>query len=65
MRVFKALRRSIKGEKDQKAPHISIAPKSAVAIVPPKKVCLASEHFVVSSFVGSADSIVVTLETPL
>lgn len=35
---MKALRRSIKGEKDQKAPHISIAPKSAVAIVPPKKV---------------------------
>ncbi|KAK0702054.1 hypothetical protein B0T26DRAFT_659422 [Lasiosphaeria miniovina] len=37
MRVFKALRRSIKGEKENK-PHISIAPKSAVAIVPPKKV---------------------------
>ncbi|KAK1755587.1 putative scd2 ral3 protein [Echria macrotheca] len=36
-RIFKALRRSIKGEKE-KAPHISIAPKSAVAIVPPKKV---------------------------
>ena len=37
MRIFKALRRSIKGEKE-KTPHISIAPKSAVAIVPPKKV---------------------------
>ncbi|KAI1853140.1 hypothetical protein JX265_011421 [Neoarthrinium moseri] len=34
---MKALRRSIKGEKD-KGPQISIAPKSAVAIVPPKKV---------------------------
>lgn len=37
MRVFQALRRSIKGEKDAK-PHVSIAPKSALAIVPPKKV---------------------------
>ncbi|KAM7200596.1 putative scd2 ral3 protein [Rhypophila sp. PSN 637] len=37
MRVLKALRRSIKGEKE-KQPHITIAPKSAVAIVPPKKV---------------------------
>jgi bud emergence protein 1 len=37
MRAFKALRRSIKGEKDGK-PHVAIAPKSAVAIVPPKKV---------------------------
>ncbi|RYP76934.1 hypothetical protein DL771_001487 [Monosporascus sp. 5C6A] len=34
---MKALRRSIKGEKD-KGPQISITPKSAVAIVPPKKV---------------------------
>ncbi|KAI6547630.1 hypothetical protein MCOR04_011691 [Pyricularia oryzae] len=34
---MKALRRSIKGDKD-KQPQISIAPKSAVAIVPPKKV---------------------------
>ncbi|KAI1106641.1 scd2/ral3 [Jackrogersella minutella] len=33
---MKALRRSIKGEKDK--PQVSIAPKSAVAIVPPKKV---------------------------
>ncbi|KAL2760091.1 hypothetical protein ACRALDRAFT_2095733 [Sodiomyces alcalophilus JCM 7366] len=33
---LKALRRSIKGEKDK--PQVSIAPKSAVAIVPPKKV---------------------------
>lgn len=41
MRVLKALRRSIKGEKENK-PHISIAPKSAVAIQPPKKVRLLS-----------------------
>ncbi|CAK7564871.1 MAG: bud emergence protein 1 [Sporothrix epigloea] len=34
---MKALRRSIKGDKDAK-PHNPIAPKSAVAIVPPKKV---------------------------
>jgi bud emergence protein 1 len=33
-----ALRRSIKGEKDARPQHISITPKSAVAIVPPKKV---------------------------
>ena len=38
MRVLKALRRSIKGDKENKPPHIAIAPKSAVAIVPPKKV---------------------------
>ncbi|EJT77965.1 MAP kinase activator [Gaeumannomyces tritici R3-111a-1] len=37
MRAFKALRRSIKGDKD-KQPQLSVAPKSAVAIVPPKKV---------------------------
>ncbi|CAJ2512426.1 Uu.00g054410.m01.CDS01 [Anthostomella pinea] len=37
MRIFQALRRSIKGDKD-KSPQIAIAPKSAVAIVPPKKV---------------------------
>jgi len=36
MRVLQALRRSIKGDKDK--PQIAIAPKSAVAIVPPKKV---------------------------
>lgn len=42
MRVLKALRRSIKGEKEGKA-HVSIAPKSALAIVPPKKV----RHFCV------------------
>ncbi|KAI0416879.1 hypothetical protein F5X98DRAFT_387628 [Xylaria grammica] len=36
-RVIQALRRSIKGDKD-KSPQIAIAPKSAVAIVPPKKV---------------------------
>ncbi|EFX05324.1 protein kinase activator [Grosmannia clavigera kw1407] len=34
---MKALRRSIKGEKEVKS-HASITPKSAVAIVPPKKV---------------------------
>ncbi|KAH9888152.1 scd2/ral3 [Xylariomycetidae sp. FL2044] len=37
LRLVQALRRSIKGEKD-KSPQVSIAPKSAVAIVPPKKV---------------------------
>ena len=37
MQLFQALRRSIKGEKD-KLPQINLAPKSAVAIVPPKKV---------------------------
>ncbi|KAH8173478.1 SH3 domain-containing protein [Sarocladium implicatum] len=36
MRTFQALRRSIKGEKDGK--NVNIAPKAAVAIVPPKKV---------------------------
>ncbi|TRX96626.1 hypothetical protein FHL15_002528 [Xylaria flabelliformis] len=36
-RTIQALRRSIKGDKD-KGPQIAIAPKSAVAIVPPKKV---------------------------
>ncbi|KAI0175821.1 scd2/ral3 [Hypoxylon sp. FL1284] len=36
MRTIQALRRSIKGEKER--PQVSIAPKSAVAIVPPKKV---------------------------
>ncbi|TGJ80140.1 hypothetical protein E0Z10_g8625 [Xylaria hypoxylon] len=36
-RAIQALRRSIKGDKD-KSPQIAIAPKSAVAIVPPKKV---------------------------
>ncbi|APA12962.1 hypothetical protein SS1G_08454 [Sclerotinia sclerotiorum 1980 UF-70] len=36
---MKALRRSIKGEKpDSKVQHVSLTPKSAVAIVPPKKV---------------------------
>ncbi|KAI1333257.1 hypothetical protein F5Y16DRAFT_393651 [Xylariaceae sp. FL0255] len=35
--AIQALRRSIKGEKDKGA-QVSIAPKSAVAIVPPKKV---------------------------
>ncbi|KAI1394027.1 scd2/ral3 [Hypoxylon trugodes] len=36
VRSMQALRRSIKGEKDK--PQVSIAPKTAVAIVPPKKV---------------------------
>ncbi|CEL02375.1 Putative NADPH oxidase [Aspergillus calidoustus] len=38
---MKALRRSLKGEKDPKPHHhhhLSITPKSAVAILPPKKV---------------------------
>lgn len=39
LRAIKALRRSIKGEEKAKA-HVSIGPKSAVAIVPPKKVRL-------------------------
>lgn len=38
LRALKALRRSIKGEKEGKIQHVSIAPKSALAIVPPKKV---------------------------
>ncbi|ESZ95510.1 scd2/ral3 [Sclerotinia borealis F-4128] len=39
MFVYQALRRSIKGEKpDSKVQHISLTPKSAVAIVPPRKV---------------------------
>ena len=38
-----ALRRSIKGDKsDSKVSHISITPKSALAIQPPKKVCSSS-----------------------
>lgn len=36
---FQALRRSIKGDKDKS--QVSVAPKAAVAIVPPKKVCQA------------------------
>ncbi|MCJ1440207.1 MAG: bud emergence protein 1 [Stictis urceolatum] len=35
---MKALRRSIKGDKDTRPHHISIQPKSATAIIPPKKV---------------------------
>ncbi|KAJ5748026.1 uncharacterized protein N7511_009722 [Penicillium nucicola] len=35
---MKAIRRSLKGEKDPKHHHISITPKSAIAILPPKKV---------------------------
>lgn len=40
--MIQALRRSIKGDKD-KNPQIGIAPKSAVAIVPPKKVSTAGD----------------------
>ncbi len=43
LRFVQALRRSIKGEKD-KGPQVSIAPKSAVAIVPPKKVSPIVRH---------------------
>ncbi|EEP77800.1 conserved hypothetical protein [Uncinocarpus reesii 1704] len=35
---MKAIRRSLKGDKDQKPQHVSITPKSAIAILPPKKV---------------------------
>ncbi|EQL36359.1 bud emergence protein 1, variant 2 [Blastomyces dermatitidis ATCC 26199] len=35
---MKAIRRSLKGEKEPKPQHISITPKSAIAILPPKKV---------------------------
>ncbi|KAJ5143020.1 uncharacterized protein N7515_001807 [Penicillium bovifimosum] len=35
---MKAFRRSLKGEKDPKHHHISITPKSATSILPPKKV---------------------------
>lgn len=35
---MKAIRRSLKGEKDTKPHHVSITPKSAIAILPPKKV---------------------------
>ncbi|CAG8908926.1 unnamed protein product [Penicillium egyptiacum] len=35
---MKAFRRSLKGEKDPKHHHTSITPKSAIAILPPKKV---------------------------
>lgn len=34
----KAFRRSVKAEKDSKPHHISLTPKSAIAIQPPKKV---------------------------
>jgi hypothetical protein len=38
-------RRSMKGDKaDVKAHHISIPPKDAIAIVPPKKVCGNHHH---------------------
>ncbi|PGH15075.1 hypothetical protein AJ80_05700 [Polytolypa hystricis UAMH7299] len=35
---MKAIRRSLKGDKESKPQHISITPKSAIAILPPKKV---------------------------
>jgi hypothetical protein len=38
MQFLQALRRSLKNDRE-KVNHISITPKSAVAIVPPKKVC--------------------------
>ena len=38
MSFLQALRRSMKGGDKEKAQHISITPKSAIAIVPPKKV---------------------------
>ncbi|KAL3427317.1 bud emergence protein 1 [Phlyctema vagabunda] len=38
MRFPQALRRSMKGDKESRQGHISITPKTAVAIVPPKKV---------------------------
>ena len=38
--LLQAIRRSIKGERNDTRPHhISITPKSAIAILPPKKVC--------------------------
>lgn len=47
--VSQAIRRSLKGEKDPKHHHISITPKSAIAILPPKKV---SASVPVANFVG-------------
>ena len=38
--TMKAIRRSIKGEKDTRPLHNSMTPKSAIAIQPPKRVCL-------------------------
>ncbi|KAH8690886.1 hypothetical protein BGW36DRAFT_389528 [Talaromyces proteolyticus] len=35
---MKAIRRSLKGDRDSKPHHVSITPKSAIAILPPKKV---------------------------
>lgn len=42
---MKALRRSIKGERDAKSPHISISQKSAMAITAPKKVIKALHDY--------------------
>jgi hypothetical protein len=39
MCILQALRRSLKNGDKDKVNHISITPKSAIAIVPPKKVC--------------------------
>ncbi|KAK8079559.1 hypothetical protein PG997_007377 [Apiospora hydei] len=48
LRMIQALRRSIKGDKD-KNPQIGIGPKSAVAIVPPKKVIRALYDYTAQS----------------
>ncbi|KAK8091107.1 hypothetical protein PG994_000612 [Apiospora phragmitis] len=48
LRMIQALRRSIKGDKD-KNPQLGIAPKSAVAIVPPKKVIRALYDYTAQS----------------
>jgi bud emergence protein 1 len=42
---MKAIRRSLKGDKEPKPQHISITPKSAIAIVPPKKVIKALYNY--------------------
>lgn len=46
---MKAIRRSLKGEKDSKPHHISITPKSAIAILPPKKVIKAQFDYIPES----------------
>ncbi|KAL9105858.1 MAG: hypothetical protein Q9227_009021 [Pyrenula ochraceoflavens] len=42
---MKALRRSLKGDKDGKPQHVSLTPKDAVSIIPPKKVIKALYDF--------------------
>ena len=42
--LVQALRRSLKNGDKEKVNHISITPKSAIAIVPPKKVCHCAPH---------------------